>query len=170
MKNSSAILLVVILLVSCDKGNNSVSSQYNLNGGWQGVVVIHKASNVGYFPPLSYTPITIIDTMSFANVEIQTSVEFRADSVHAIFKQLSRTLDRGWEKVDIRGDTVSFFDNPYSLDFYNDGYGFLPLNDPKTDRVYISSLNHDTLVLYSKDTVRSIQVPLQEQWTIFAKE
>jgi hypothetical protein len=108
--------------------------------------------------------------MRFADDEIQTSVDFRADSVHEIFAQLSRTLDRGWEKVNIHADTVSFFDNPYSIDFYNDGYGVLPLTDPKIDRVFITRLDRDTMVFYSKGTDRSIQIPLQERWTYFVKQ
>jgi hypothetical protein len=171
MKNLRAGLLVVILLVSCNKQSNNVSSQSNLNGNWRGILEIHKATDVGYFPPSSgEPPVTFVDTMSFENEEIQTSVEFRADSVHEIFMQLSRTQDKGWEKVDIRTDTIRFFDNTYSIDFYNDGYGILPLTDPKTDRVFITRLDRDTMVFYSKDTFRSIQTPLQERWTIFVKE
>lgn len=171
MKNLPAILLVVILFAFCNKQSNGVSSQSKLNGSWRGILEIHKATDVGYFPPSSgEPPITFLDTMSFENVEIQTSVEFRADSIHEVFMQLSRTLDKGWEKVDINADTVRFLDNPYSIDFYNDGYGLLPLTDTKTDRVFISRLDRDTMVFYSKDTFRSIQTPLQERWTIFVKE
>jgi hypothetical protein len=171
VKNLPAIFGVVILIASCNKDSNTISSQSNLNGSWRGIFEIHKETDVGYFPPSAgEPPITFIDTLNFQNVEIQTSVEFRADSVHAVFMQLANMLDRGWEKAYIRSDTVSFLDNPYSIDFYNDGYGLLPLTDPKTDMVFITRLDRDTMVFYSKDTDRTIQTPLQERWTYFVKE
>jgi hypothetical protein len=171
VKNLPAIFGVVILIASCNKDSNTVSSPSNLNGSWRGIYQIHKATDVGFFPPSAgEPPITFMDTMSFENVEIQTSVEFRADSVHEVFMQLSRTLDKGWERFDKRADTVIFFDNPYSIDLYNDGFGLLPLTDPKTDRVYITRLDRDTMVFYSKDTDLSIQTPLQERWTTFVRQ
>jgi hypothetical protein len=116
--------LIVILIASCNKDSNTISSQSDLNGSWRGIFEIHKETDVGYFPPSAgEPPFTFLDTMSFENVEIQTSVEFKADSVHAVFMQLSNMLDKGWEKFAKRADTVSFFDNPYSIDFYNDGFG-----------------------------------------------